>query len=81
QFLHLFAALCCGLMLQSLIGILQYAKKGAIGLQSLGEATATTLEYANKATYMDGGDTFRIGALLGHPNLLAGFIVIIAPML
>jgi len=81
QFLHLFAALSCGLMLQSLIGILQYAKKDAIGLQALGEATATTLEYANKATYMDGSDTFRIGALLGHPNLLAGFIVIIAPML
>lgn len=81
QFQHLFAALCCGLLLESLIGILQYVKKGPIGLQALGEATATTLEYANKATYMDGGDTFRIGALLGHPNLLAGFIIIIAPML
>lgn len=81
QFLHLFAALCCGLLLQSGIGILQFVKKGDIGLQAIGEATMTTLEYANKATYMDGGGTFRIGALLGHPNLLAGFIAIIAPML
>ncbi|BAV64972.1 O-antigen ligase family protein [Sphingobium cloacae] len=81
KFLHLFAALCCGLLLQSAVGILQFAKKGDIGLQMLGEATMTTLEYANKATYMDGGATFRIGGLLGHPNMLAGFIALVAPML
>lgn len=80
-FLHLFAALCGGLLLQSLIGILQYAKKGDLGLQVLGEATMETLEYANKATYGDGGSTFRIGALMGHPNIFAGFIILIAPML
>jgi O-antigen ligase len=82
-FLHLFAALSCGLMLQSVIGILQFVKKGDIGLQILGEATLSTLEYTNKATYGIGSSdgAFRIGGLLGHPNLLAGFIAIIAPML
>ncbi|MEC3947383.1 O-antigen ligase family protein [Sphingobium sp. HWE2-09] len=81
RFLHLFASLACGLLLQAGVGLLQYAKKGDIGLQFLGEATMTTLEYANRATYMDGGATFRIGGLLGHPNILAGFIAMLAPML
>lgn len=81
RFMHLFAALACGLLLQAAVGIAQYAKKGDIGLQFLGEATMTTLEYANRATYMDGGATFRIGGLLGHPNILAGFIAMLAPML
>ncbi|MES2174359.1 MAG: O-antigen ligase family protein [Pseudomonadota bacterium] len=81
RFLHLFAALTSGLLLQAAVGIAQYAKKGDIGLQFLGEATMTTLEYANRATYMDGGATFRIGGLLGHPNILAGFIAMLTPML
>lgn len=81
RFMHLFASLCCGLLLQAAVGIAQYAKKGDIGLQFLGEATMTTLEYANRATYMDGGATFRIGGLLGHPNILAGFVAMGAPML
>lgn len=81
RFLHLFAALACGLLIQAGIGIAQYARRGDVGLQWLGEATMTTLDYANKATYMDGGATFRIGGLLGHPNLLAGFIAMVAPML
>jgi O-antigen ligase len=81
RFFHLFAALCCGLAAQALIGIAQFVKKGDIGLQFLGEATRTTLDYANRATYMDGGATFRIGGLLGHPNILAGFIAMLAPML
>jgi O-antigen ligase len=81
RFLHLFAALCCGLAAQSVIGIVQFLKKGDIGLQFLGEATMTTLDYANRATYMDGGATFRIGGLLGHPNILGGFIAMLAPLL
>lgn len=81
RFLHLFASLCCGLLLQSAVGIAQYAKRGDIGLQMLGEATMTTLDYANRATYMDGGATFRIGGLLGHPNILAGFLAMLAPLL
>lgn len=81
RFLHLFAALALGLGLQAAVGIAQYAKKGDIGLQFLGEATMTTLEYANRATYMDGGATFRIGGLLGHPNILAGYIAMLAPLL
>lgn len=81
RFLHLFAALAMGLGLQAAVGIAQYAKKADIGLQFLGEATMTTLEYANRATYMDGGATFRIGGLLGHPNILAGYIAMLAPML
>ncbi|MFY9349117.1 MAG: O-antigen ligase family protein, partial [Sphingobium sp.] len=81
RFLHLFASLCCGLLLQAAVGIAQYAKKGDIGLQMLGEATMTTLDYANRATYMDGGATFRIGGLLGHPNILAGFLAMLGPLL
>jgi O-antigen ligase len=81
RFLHFCAALACGLLLQAAVGIAQYGKKGDIGLQFLGEATMTTLQYANRATYMDGGATFRIGGLLGHPNILAGFIAMLAPLL
>lgn len=79
--LHLLASLICGLLVQAGVGIAQYVRKGDVGLQLLGEATMTTLEYANRATYMDGGATFRIGGLLGHPNIYAGYIAMLAPML
>lgn len=81
QFLQAFAALAAGVALQGLLGIAQFVKKGDIGLQKLGEATLQTLEYANLATYTGDADVFRIGGLFGHPNLLAGFLVIVMPIL
>ena len=80
QFLQAFAAVAAGVALEALLGIAQFIKKGDIGLQKLGEATLQTLEYANLATYTGDASTFRIGGLFGHPNLLAGFFVIVTPI-
>ena len=80
QFMHAFWVLMLGLVLQSLIGIGQYVVGGDLGLQVLGEADASTLALANLATYGDGADVFRIGGLLGHPNLLSGFIALLLPL-
>lgn len=80
-FEHVFWALAGSVFLQSLIAIGQYIKKGDLGLQVLGEAESKYLELTNLATYGAGAEPFRIGGLLGHPNLLAGFIVIILPIL
>lgn len=81
QILHAAAALGVGVFAEALIATGEYAHHGALGLQKLGEATSDTLAYAARATYMDGGDVFRVGGLIGHPNLLAGYLAILLPML
>ncbi len=81
QILHAATALGLGVFGEALIAAGEYAHHGALGLQKLGEATSDTLEYAARATYLDGGDVFRVGALIGHPNLLAGYLAILLPML
>lgn len=81
QFEHVFWALTGSVFLQSLIAIAQYIKKGDLGLQILGEAEGKYLELTNLATFAGGAETFRIGGLLGHPNLFAGFVAIFAPVL
>lgn len=80
QFMHAFWILMAGLLLQSLIGIAQYWVDGDLGLQLLGEADETSLALANLATYGEGADVFRIGGLLGHPNLLSGYIALLLPL-
>lgn len=79
QFLHVFGALFVGIFGQVLIGLVQYIFKANLGLQVLGEATAKSIEYASKATYLNDG-VFRIGALLGHPNLLAAYLALLLPI-
>lgn len=79
QFLHVFGALFVGILGQSLIAMVQYMFKANLGLQVLGEATAKSIEYASKATYLDDG-VFRVGALLGHPNLLSAYLALLLPM-
>ncbi|MEM9422008.1 MAG: O-antigen ligase family protein [Pseudomonadota bacterium] len=81
QFEHIFWALTGSVFLQSLIAIAQYIKKGDLGLQILGEAEGKYLELTNIATFEGAAETFRIGGLLGHPNLFAGFVAIFAPVL
>ncbi|MEO0643358.1 MAG: O-antigen ligase family protein [Pseudomonadota bacterium] len=80
RFMHAFWILMLGLVVQSAIGIAQYLIGGDLGLQVLGEADASTLALANLATYGEGADVFRIGGLLGHPNLLAGSIALLLPL-
>jgi putative inorganic carbon (hco3(-)) transporter len=79
QFLHVAGALFAGMFLQGIVGLVQYVFKANLGLQVLGEATAKSIEYASKATYLDSG-VFRIGALLGHPNLLAAYLALLLPI-
>ena len=81
QILHAAVALGLGVLLEAVVAMAELAHHGALGLQMLGEATSDTLAYAARATYRDGGDVFRVGGLIGHPNLLAGYLAILLPML
>jgi putative inorganic carbon (HCO3(-)) transporter len=81
QILHAAVALGLGVFGEALVAAGELAHHGALGLQIFGEATSDTLAYAARATYMDGGDVFRVGGLIGHPNLLAGYLAILLPML
>jgi putative inorganic carbon (hco3(-)) transporter len=80
QFLHVFGALAVGIVIQSLVAMVQYAFRANLGLQFLGEATEKSLKYASEATYRGASDVFRVGALLGHPNLFAAFLALLLPV-
>lgn len=80
KLLHLTAAIGCVLLLQSSIAVLQFLLNRDVGLQVLGEATAQTIAYASKATYMS-ANVFRVSGLLGHPNFLSGTLAMLLPVM
>ena len=80
QFLHVVGALMLGISLQSSVALVQFIKRGSLGLQVLGEAGDETLDYASQATYTGADTVFRVGGLLGHPTLLATFLYMLAPI-
>jgi O-antigen ligase len=80
QFKHVFAALMVGVALQCAVGLVQYLFDINLGAQALGEATAADTQYTSRATYLEDEFTYRVGALLGHPNLLAIYLAMILPI-
>lgn len=82
QFVQICSALAAMAFLQIIIGLLQYTFKISLGLQILGEASQEVTESAGAGAYLGGGEgVYRIGALLGHPNLLAAFLALLLPMM
>lgn len=76
QFTHVFWALMAGVGLQAGIGLIQYVFQVNLGAQMFGEGTQENMEFTSRATYNDASQfTYRIGALFGHPNLLAVYLM------
>jgi len=76
------AALMIAVALQSIVALLQYTLNLNLGAQILGEVTEAAAEYTSQATYgLDAqGFTYRVGGLIGHPNLLAMFLAMLMPI-
>ena len=82
QFETVVAALMISVALQSIIALLQYSLNLNLGAQILGEVTEAAAEYTSRATYGNNaqGFTYRVGGLIGHPNLLAIFLAMLMPI-
>ena len=73
-------ALGIGLLIQIIIGFIQFAIKGDLGLQGFGEASLESIKGANLGIYIQRGSLFRIGGLMGHPNLLSAYLALLLPI-
>jgi putative inorganic carbon (HCO3(-)) transporter len=80
QIKNIVIALMIGVALQSLIGLSQYFFDANLGATILGEAPQAQVEFTSRATYQTGEFTRRIGALFGHPNLLAIYLAMMLPI-
>lgn len=77
---HLVVALLCGVMLQAGVGLTQYALGGQLGLKALGEETEENVKATSEGTLEDREQVNRVGALLGHSNLLAAYLALLMPV-
>ncbi len=73
-------ALAAGVALNVLIAFLQFALRRDLGLQALGEPAADATLGANYGVYLSAGSAYRVGALMGHPNLLAAYLALLLPV-
>ncbi|HEY1384573.1 MAG TPA: O-antigen ligase family protein [Dongiaceae bacterium] len=80
QFMHLFAGIAAGIVLQATVCIVQFVTKANLGLQFLGEPLASTTKLATISAYLETHDVWRAGGLFRDPNLLAGYIALLLPM-
>lgn len=80
QFGHFVAAMMTSMAIQSTVGLIQYVFDVNLGAQIFGEVTVEQTEYTSRATYLGGEFTNRVGALIGHPNLLAIFLAMTLPI-
>ena len=80
QFIHVFSALAIGIAFQSMVAMIQFAFRANLGLQFLGEATEESIKYASETTYRGASNVFRVGGLMGHPNLMAAYLALLLPM-
>ncbi len=80
QFKHVFAALMVGVALQCFVALAQYIFNVNFGAQILGEALPMEAQFTSRATYLEDDFTYRVGALLGHPNLLSIYLAMMMPI-
>ena len=73
QFEFIVAILLLGALVQALYGLLQYVGLD-LGLESLGQLGNVVTEQVGTRT------ASRVGAMLGHPNLLASYLIQLLPL-
>ena len=80
HFHHAVVAMAAAVLMQVAVGYTQYALKRELGLQALGEPAPEAVMGANLGVYGSFGSVFRIGALMGHPNLLSTYLAMEMPL-
>jgi O-antigen ligase len=76
---HCVAGLSLAAFVQSVVALIQYKRKGLIGLKLLGETSANTIDVLGK-TSVQGEQVFRPSGLLEHANLLGVFLAVVIPI-
>jgi hypothetical protein len=80
QFRNAVVAIAVGVVLQSAIALLQFGLGHQLGLHVLGESTEDDITALAKATFTSGDLIARPDGLMGHPNLLAGYLALYMPV-
>lgn len=80
EFERVILALGAGVALNVLVAFLQFALRRDLDLQALGEPAADATLGANYGVYLSAGSAYRVGALMGHPNLLAAYLALLLPI-
>lgn len=81
QFEQVMLALVANVILNLLVAAAQFTVKHNLGLQSLGEASEEATQIANHGVYLNAAATYRVGGLLGHPNLFGPYLALLLPIL
>lgn len=80
QFEQVTVAIALMIIVQSGIAITQYVAGRQLGLSFLGEAPFEDIETLSAATLLTGDFVYRPDGLLGHANLLAGYLAMNLPI-
>ncbi len=80
QFDHIILVIGFFVLMQVMVGFIQYYLKTDLGLQAFGEAAPETIKGANLGVYLSVGAVYRINGLMGHPNLLSAFLALTLPI-
>jgi hypothetical protein len=77
--LHACAGLTFGVIVQSIVGLIQYGTRSHLGLEILGE-TGTMAIRMLESSSVEGANVFRVGAFLSHPNVFGIFLACLLPI-
>ena len=80
QFEQVTIAIALMMIFQSVLALAQYLLGHQLSLSVLGEATDSDIEALSAATLVTGAFVYRPDGLLGHPNLLAGYLAMNLPI-
>ncbi len=79
RLMHCVAALVTAMLIQSIVGLIQYATRKHLGLELLGETGAGTMDQlASDSVRTE--KAFRAGAFLNHPNIFGAFLACLIPL-
>jgi len=73
-------ALTATVILQSTVGLIQYATRHYFGLRALGEPELATLNQLSRES-VSGEHVFRAGAFMQHPNIFGVFLAATLPLI
>lgn len=79
QFQQAVIALMLGVILQSIIALTQYLLGAQLGLGFLGESSDEDIKVLSEGSLSTREFVYRVGGLLGHANLLAGYLALLLP--
>ncbi|MGV8932441.1 MAG: O-antigen ligase family protein [Luteimonas sp.] len=79
HFHYVVRGLAAGVALNVVVALAQFMLRRDLGLQALGEPSPEATLGANYGVYLGAG-TYRVGALMGHPNLFAAYLALLLPI-